>query len=557
MSDRATELETRLTQATDLQTKIDLLSDLAWELRDTDPERSQNLSERAYQLATSGPFGEQVYHNGEITSLRGLAHSNRRAGNLSLSLSQSMQALTLLESTALPSVEADILRNIAIIFGSLGNYAEGLKYGFKALHLVQSTGDGECEAHILSSIGVIYLHSKNIDESLRMFRQALQLNRELGGKRYEAQTLNNMSLSLNALGDHEEALVTSLEALRLAEETEFSGLLVTATGTVGETYLAMGDYSQASHYLHQYLAAARTAGSKRDETWALILLGETDHRQRLDTSAMPYLSQALDIAQQVGLRAEAARCHELLADIYEQQGDLKQALAQVKLLNQVKETIYNEDTAKRIANLQVIHQVESAKRDAEIQYLKTIELQKEIEKRKESESALEELATLDALTGVLNRREFFILAEKEVQSTLQNQQPSSIIMLDVDHFKTVNDDYGHAIGDQVLTAIAQIIRDNLRREEVVGRIGGDEFAILLPGSDGRQGQRIAQRLHDKIASQSFKLDQGTFSLTVSLGVAELDRGHDDSLSALLDHADQAMYSAKRSGRNRIATYHAV
>jgi tetratricopeptide (TPR) repeat protein len=202
MSDRATELETRLTQATDLQTKIDLLSDLAWELRDTDPERSQNLSERAYQLATSGPFGEQVYHNGEITSLRGLAHSNRRAGNLSLSLSQSMQALTLLESTALPSVEADILRNIAIIFGSLGNYAEGLKYGFKALHLVQSTGDGECEAHILSSIGVIYLHSKNIDESLRMFRQALQLNRELGGKRYEAQTLNNMSLSLNALGDH-------------------------------------------------------------------------------------------------------------------------------------------------------------------------------------------------------------------------------------------------------------------------------------------------------------------------------------------------------------------
>jgi diguanylate cyclase (GGDEF)-like protein len=557
MSDRATELETRLTQATDLQTKIDLLSDLAWELRDTDPERSQNLSERAYQLATSGPFGEQVYHNGEITSLRGLAHSNRRAGNLSLSLSQSMQALTLLESTALPSVEADILRNIAIIFGSLGNYAEGLKYGFKALHLVQSTGDGECEAHILSSIGVIYLHSKNIDESLRMFRQALQLNRELGGKRYEAQTLNNMSLSLNALGDHEEALVTSLEALRLAEETEFSGLLVTATGTVGETYLAMGDYSQASHYLHQYLAAARTAGSKRDETWALILLGETDHRQRLDTSAMPYLSQALDIAQQVGLRAEAARCHELLADIYEQQGDLKQALAQVKLLNQVKETIYNEDTARRIANLQVIHQVESAKRDAEIQYLKTIELQKEIEKRKESESALEELATLDALTGVLNRREFFILAEKEVQSTLQNQQPSSIIMLDVDHFKTVNDDYGHAIGDQVLTAIAQIIRDNLRREEVVGRIGGDEFAILLPGSDGRQGQRIAQRLHDKIASQSFKLDQGTFSLTVSLGVAELDRGHDDSLSALLDHADQAMYSAKRSGRNRIATYHAV
>ena len=114
-----------------------------------------------------------------------------------------------------------------------------------------------------------------------MFRQALQLNRELGRKRYEAQTLNNMSLSLNALGDHQEALVSSLEALRLAEETEFSGLTVTATGTVGETYLAMSEYGQASHYLQQYLMATRTAGSKRDETWALSLLGETDHRQGL------------------------------------------------------------------------------------------------------------------------------------------------------------------------------------------------------------------------------------------------------------------------------------
>jgi len=152
-----------------------------------------------------------------------------------------------------------------------------------------------------------------------MFRQALQLNRELGGRRYEAQTLNNMSMSLNALGDHKEALVTCLEALRLAKETEFPGLIMTATGTIGETYLAMGDYGQADHYLQQYLAAARTAGSKRDEAWALILLGETEHRQELDSLALSYLSQAFDIAQQVGLRAEAARCHELIADIYEQQ----------------------------------------------------------------------------------------------------------------------------------------------------------------------------------------------------------------------------------------------
>jgi diguanylate cyclase (GGDEF)-like protein len=556
MNTRATELETELADATDPRIRIDLLSELAWELRDTDPERSHTLGETAYQLATTDPFAESAYRQGASSSLRSLAHSNRRAGNLSLSLSQSMQAIRYLENTSLPGVEADILRNLAIILGSLGNHAEGLEYGFKALNLAQSMGDREREASILGSIGVIYVHSKNLDESLRTFHQVLQLNRELGQKRDEGLTLNNMSLAYRGLGDYDSALATSLQALKLAEETRFSALIVTATGTVGEAYLGMGVYDRASHYLQQYLSAARSAGSKRDEAWALILLCETDHAQGLDESALAQVSQGLAIAQQVGLRSEEARCHELLADLYEQQGDLKESLAQFRVFHQIKETIFNEDTAQKIANLQVIHQVSTAKRDAEIHYLKTIELQMEIEERKKTESALEELATIDPLTGVLNRREFHVLAEKGVQIALARQQPLSTILLDVDNFKAINDNYGHAIGDQVLTDIANIISSNLRKSEIVGRMGGDEFAILLPGSNILQGQRIARRLQEKIVFQSFKIDQGTFSLTVSLGVAELDRMLENSFNVLLDHADKAMYSAKRSGRNRITTHKA-
>lgn len=550
MNDIVKQLETALKDATDLRTRIDHQNDLAWELRDTDPERSRTLSETAYQLATSDSFGEQVYSNGVIKSLRGLAHSNRRAGNLSLSLSQSMQALGYLESASLPSAEADVLQSIAITLGSLGNYAEGLEYGFKALNLAQSIGDSEREAHILSSIGVIYTHSKNIKEGLNMFRQALHLNRELGRKRYEGQTLNNMSIAYRALGEYDQALETSLQALQLAEETEFSGLIVTAKGTAGEACLAMGEYIQASHYLQQYLTAARSAGSKRDETWALILLGETDLRQGQAASVLTYLSQALDIARQVGLRSEEARCHELLAEIYEKQGDLKQVVVELRLFHQIKETLYNEDTANRIANLQVIYQVEKAKRDTVIQYLKTIELERELEERKKTESALEKLATLDPLTEVLNRREFFVLAEREVQNALQRRKPLSTILIDLDHFKDINDNHGHAVGDQALTAVAQIIKNNLRKEEVLGRIGGDEFSILTPGSGWLQAQKIARRLQEKIAAYSFN----AISLTVSLGIAELDRQRDESLGMLLDHADQAMYLAKRAGGNRITIY---
>jgi diguanylate cyclase (GGDEF)-like protein len=555
MGDETPQLETYPSDTTDLKTRIDRMNELAWELRDTDPPQSQSLSATAFQLSTSDPFDKQAYRQGLILSLRGLAHANRRAGNMAQSLSQSMQALTHLESATLPDVEADTLQNIAIILGYLGNYAEGLEYGFKALNLAQAIDDREREAHILSSIGVIYTHSKNIDESLRTFRQALRLNRRSGQKRYEALTLNNMALAHNARGDHQKALDASLKALRLAKETEFSNLIITATGTVGETYLALEEYAQASQYLQHYLKVARSANSKRDEAWALILLGETELRRRQEASTLAYLSQALEIVQQVGFRSEETRCHELLAEMYENQGDLKQALAQLKLFQQVKETVFNETTAQRIANLQVIHQLETVKRDAEINHLKAMELQREIEERKKTELALKELATIDPLTGVLNRREFFLIAKREVQGALKRQRPLSTILLDIDHFKNINDDYGHAIGDQVLTNFAQILRLSLRAEEIIGRLGGDEFAIVLPGSDQIKGQQVAQRLLDKIGLHSFNFGRGSFSLTASIGISELDREHDKGFGDLLNHADQAMYSAKRSGPNRIVIYH--
>jgi diguanylate cyclase (GGDEF)-like protein len=552
MDSIAEDLESKLATETDPRTKINLLNDLAWEIRDTDPIRSKELGERAYQLATEDSFSEGSYLQGVVESLRCLAHANRRAGDLNLSLSQSTQALSYLESIDLPVIKADILRNIAISLGYLGNYADGLEFGFKALNLVNVAHDQERQALILGSIGVIYVHSKNPDESVRTFHQALRLNRELGHKQDEALILNNMSLAYRELKDYDNALGSSLQALKLAEETNFSALIVTATGTIGEVYLAMGEYDQANQYLQKYLEGAKSTGSKRDVTWAFILLGEADSYCHQETSALSHLTQAIEMAQQSGLRSEEARCHELLANMYEQQGELKQALAHLRISSQIRESIYNDDTARKIANLQVIHQVETAKRDAEIHYLKTVELQKEIEERKKIESTLERLATIDPLTGILNRRKILSLAEKEFRKAVQVRDPLLLILLDVDHFKDINDTYGHAIGDQLLSALITTVCASLRTGDTIGRVGGDEFLIVLPETDLTQGRQIAERLQKTIAKHSFETHKGALKLTISLGVAELERDRENSIEMLIEQTDRALYHAKRSGRNRVA-----
>ncbi len=163
---------------------------------------------------------------------------------------------------------------------------------------------------------------------------------------------------------------------------------------------------------------------------------------------------------------------------------------------------------------------------------------------------VQRLATTDGLTGIYNRRHFFILAEHEVQRARRARHSMGVIMVDVDHFKRVNDSHGHAAGDQVLRSVAERCQQNIRAVDILGRYGGEEFAILLPEADMAIALAVAERLRQCVASAPVSVDGHAISVTLSLGVAVLtDEG--DDLEAVLYRADAALYAAKQAGRNRV------
>ncbi len=173
-------------------------------------------------------------------------------------------------------------------------------------------------------------------------------------------------------------------------------------------------------------------------------------------------------------------------------------------------------------------------------------------REKERQDLLEKWATTDPLTGLMNRRHFFELADRELEQTRRSNRPLSFIMLDIDHFKKVNDEHGHLVGDAAIIQIAELLKQELRKVDFCGRYGGEEFVICLPDTPLQGALELGERIRQEVEKLEIDTkDDNLLHITASLGVAENQQ--DPNVEAILKRADQALYEAKAAGRNQSKT----
>ena len=180
-------------------------------------------------------------------------------------------------------------------------------------------------------------------------------------------------------------------------------------------------------------------------------------------------------------------------------------------------------------------------------YQELVEITEEL---REARDALQTEATRDSLTGLWNRRSILELLKRDLARSERDEKPLSAIMIDVDHFKRVNDRIGHPGGDQVLIEVTNRVASTLRSADVLGRIGGEEFLIILYPADGQTAGDVMERARLACASNPVAIDSGEFDVTISLGAAVVDDFEDVDLAVVLKTADHALYRAKEGGRNR-------
>jgi diguanylate cyclase (GGDEF)-like protein len=205
------------------------------------------------------------------------------------------------------------------------------------------------------------------------------------------------------------------------------------------------------------------------------------------------------------------------------------------------------------------HEILTLRRTAE-------SLQNEISQRNSAVIALQEreyrfryLATHDSLTGAMNRASFIERANRELRSAFSTGGICSIVMMDIDHFKRFNDTWGHLAGDEALRFVVSVVSSTLRKNDFMGRYGGEDFVFFFGGADQRISAAIAERIRETIASKPIGLESGPVSITASFGVAVAGIGldeypGDEYIDQLINNADMAMYQAKKAGRNRVVCF---
>ena len=469
-------------------------------------------------------------------------------------LENALEANGIYEEIEVDSGAARSLNAIGLANIHLGTYANALDNLLQALTSANELNDPRLKTQVLNHLGLLYLRMEEYAEALNYLEQGLAIGQASKALEADPGLLENISEAYMQLGSYDQALSYGQQCIQQYQSGQDHFGEAKATSMAGMILLAMGRPDEAIAYYQNALEICTAINYVSGKAQANYLIGELALQQNIPEKAEHHLLQALSQAKSGGQEKQVYETHRLLSQVYQALGNYQEALRHYKAFHETKEAVFNEDIATKIKSLEIIHRVRETQQDREIYRLANVELIQEIEERARVQDELERLTTMDPLTELYNRRHFFELTQNEMERCHRYFRPVSIIMLDIDDFKKVNDQFGHLVGDRVLVETARRIKKALRRVDKACRYGGEEFAILLPETNKIQAEMVAERLHQLIWRQPVIESDMNISITVSVGVASYDSEGILSVDTLLDRADQAMYQAKQGGRNQVVVY---
>jgi diguanylate cyclase (GGDEF)-like protein len=508
--------------------KIKELNQQAWNLRKSDRQGALQLALQVQSLLSDCAEAQPI---DEFECLRTQAYCYDRMSKPAEALPIGLRANQLAGQIGDNFLISTIQGLLGRIYWHIDDFPTSMDYYLNALKLVQTENHPELEISLINGLGLVQYGLENYPESLGYFMSCLEKADKDTTNLADAN--NNIAYVLHILGRDQEALKYGMAALSLHNQLGSTGGKMETLHSLGAIHFALGNYDQARALLQEGIELSRQNNNQLLEITYILEISRVNQSTGKLDQAEKELLLALQTAENINSLTNISLIHERLTEIYKEKQNYQAALEHFQAFHTSYKKIFNDKSDRRIKNLEILHQVEITRKQAGL---------------------YRELAGTDFLTSLANRRGFLEIMETAFQRMKIDKTQLAILMLDIDHFKNVNDLYGHKAGDDVLSAVAASIKKTLRPGDVVGRYGGEEFIVLMLGISSDQCFNIAERIRQAVSQQTIQIGQTIVRVTISIGLACMNHDQVLLLDALISCADQAMYMAKQQGRNRVVAW---
>ncbi|NTV46015.1 MAG: diguanylate cyclase [Chlorobiales bacterium] len=599
------ELESKIVGVLDQKERSELLSALAELLKYTDPQRGHLLGIEAQEIAIEMAHARAIAHslksqaecllvlaeydtviekvaeaveqyehlddlNGKAEALCVAAKAQIGKGEYLRVIESYLESLKLFQKLGKKTAQVAVLSEIGQLYWQYEDYDKSIKYYLKALALCPKA-DGIDSAEVLGKIAEVYCEWGKCQDALKYLTKMLKSYEQYRNESAYAKTVENIGWVYRKMGQLEKAEASYLKSLKIRQsETEKHDLAVCLLN-LSEIYLEQGETDKAEKTYQDIITISEENGYKEIHALASLGVGKVGLIQKRPKEAIPYLKKAVQSANDLKLHEVRGESHGMIAQAYEMSGDFKQAIKHYKAFYRLSHEVCKAKRDKRYLSLMDWLNFQKNLNEAEVHRLKHVELVEanrerellrltleEVSKEKElllgelreQAEALEQQVIRDGLTGLANRRHFDEQYNYEFNRALRYKRPLTIGLADIDHFKKVNDEFSHQIGDEVLKQIARIFKESCRSQDLVARYGGEEFVFLFTETSKLNAVIAAEKIRKAVEKYDWTKIHPALKVTISMGLS--DDVTDGKSDMMISIADKKLYDAKHGGRNQVA-----
>jgi diguanylate cyclase (GGDEF)-like protein len=528
----------------------------------------------------------------ELLYSRGFAYES--IGEIELATTDYENGLELAKSLHDNVLIATGLINLGAIYYLTDRYKDSLIVLNDAYNIAKQTDDDELKGSVNSELGILYAYLDRNEQSMIYYQQAYQHYKKASKTNLSLNALVNIGMNHLYEKDYEQAIIAYETIIEESNGVALNQIMHNTYSGLSWANLKKADPNPEASYQYLLLSKQYMKGIEQydielqyysDEAFVLFELERFDEALNSIAKVENILAQQVPLGQLKMYRRISLI--NLKSKTYFKQGHYQQAyelqeqrlsltqmlrekshtqsIAEVRLSLEAKQADLHKQILKNKQTLQEISLLEEEQKQAQqklyLFYIAVVALIFAwiLIKLVQGQRKLHKASSIDMLTGIANRRKLMRKGRQLLQKAKTKNTDFCVIMIDIDHFKKVNDQFGHSIGDQVLKKIVALGEELLRKTDVFGRFGGEEFIIFLPSTSTAQAQMIAERFRASVEQYSWNINdvsQEPFTTSISLGVASnaeapLDKKYD--LTTLINQADNLLYVAKDQGRNKVCS----